>query len=520
MHSGVLLTSLLALAAAPAAVEEGEPRDPEEETDDDEGSGRPTPAGARGGAAGSGPPDEDPRWVELHWRPPHLDVDLTPTLHWFFPPEDEAGVELGEGAALDYGREGSPRVTVAAPEALPDDGGGSLSFFILPDVRYNPDEGLGLGVAIPVVWSEPGVAPYKYSFVLQLVTSSKLVQDQALLFDVVDLFGWPVRIAGQAGFYAFADEPFCGVGSTATCDPRLAEAAAANQSPDDEASSERAARYYLMRLVRPYAWGTVRYELFDALGKWEVFAGLRSEWYVPGFFGDVLRGELFEPGPYEGSLFAERDAAGEPGFVNVPQVGLMVDSRDFEPSPRAGYWLEASLRGAHPWALSSWAFAGANVTGRLYVPLVPSKTLTLANRVVADVIVGDAPVQELARFGGSQDYRGFGGRWVGRGMRQQRFIGNVKLAYQPELRWDAVRFDVSGFSLGFELVAFLDAGLVLAEGVDYDRAGLRRPLRPLVAGGVGLRWVINKNIVIRADLGTSPDEGFAPQLYFDGRHIF
>ena len=42
----------------------------------------------------------------------------------------------------------------------------------------------------------------------------------------------------------------------------------------------------------------------------------------------------------------------------------------------------------------------------------------------------------------------------------------------------------------------------------------------LFATGVGLRWVINKNIVVRADHGMSPDEGMFPQFYFDGRHVY
>jgi hypothetical protein len=490
------------------------------------------------------PGKHDPSYVTADFDGLRLVVDFTPTLLKVFPPEededereqDAAGDETppdepGTEAVDDAGGEEGAVANAPASQPVADDGeeadaeaeGGALSFFVLPDVRYNPDEGLGLGVAIPLVWTEPGVKPYKYNFVLQLVTSTKLVQDQALLFDIVDILGLPLRFSGQAGFYAFADEPFCGVGSTASCDAEEAQRAVAASGLEGDEAAEALERYYLMRIVRPYGWGIVRVGLFDLdlFGKWEVFGGLRSEAYFPGFFGNVLQGELFDPGPYRGTLFEKRAADGEPGFVNLPQVGIMVDTRDFEPSPRAGYWVEASLRGAHPWALSSWGFGGANFTGRMYVPLHSSRTLTLATRFIADVIVGDAPVQELARFGGSQDYRGFGGRWVGRGLRQQRFIGNLKMAYQTELRWDALRFDVGGFSLGFEFVGFLDVGVVMSEGIDYSfNEGLLRPPRPLIAYGVGLRWVINRNIVIRADVGISPDEGFNPLFYFDGRHIY
>jgi hypothetical protein len=475
------------------------------------------------------PGKDDGEFVNVRVEGLHFTIDFTPTWDKLFPPEAEPPMsDEGRGQIAGAAAEHEQEAAEGATEEVSAGGeggeeGGSLSFFVLPDVRYNPDEGLGLGLAIPIVWSEPDVKPYKYNFVFQLVTSTKLVQDQALLFDIVDILGLPLRLSGQTGFYAFADEPFCGIGSTASCDPAAAERAVQLAGLEGEEAEEAIERYYLMRIVRPYAWGILRVGLFDLdrFGKWELFGGLRTEAYFPGFFGNVLEGELFDPGPYPGSRFESHAPSGEPGFINLPQVGVMVDTRDFEPSPRSGYWVEASLRGAHPWALSSWGFAGANVTGRLYVPLHPSKSLTLATRFIADIIVGDAPVQELARFGGSQDYRGFGGRWVGRGLRQQRFIGDLKVAYQTELRWDAIRFDVGGFSLGFEFVGFLDAGFVMSEGVDYAFSeGLKRPPRPLLAYGVGLRWVINRNIVIRADVGISPDEGFNPLFYFDGRHIY
>ncbi len=502
MHAAVV-TALLSpfLAAAPA--------EPEAESEGKKSTHAAPPSASLSDRFTFDTWDE---WAALRTEGPHLTVDLTPAVDRFFPDEDHPPPHLpvegtDEGAA------------VAAGTAEADDG--HLSFVVLPDIRYNPDEGLGIGVAIPIVWTEPNVKPYKYSFVFQFVTSTKLVQDHVLIFDLVRILGLPIRWSGQTGFYSFADEPFCGVGSTASCSVDDAEQFAANQGATGDQADEIVEQRYIMRVVRPYFWSILRLELFDFLGKWEVFGGLRSEGYFPGFFGNFLEGELWDAGPYKDSLFAEYAPDGQPGFVNVPQVGLMVDSRDFEPSPRAGYWIEASARGATPLALSSWAFAGGNVTGRLYVPLHPSKNLTLATRVIADGIVGDAPVQELARFGGSVDYRGFGGRWVGRGMRQQRFIGNIKLAHQTEVRWDAIRFDISGFSLGFEFVSFVDAGLVLAEGVDYTfQHGLIRPLKPLFTGGVGLRWVINRTIVVRADMGFSPEGGLMPQFYFDGRHIY
>ena len=82
----------------------------------------------------------------------------------------------------------------------------------------------------------------------------------------------------------------------------------------------------------------------------------------------------------------------------------MLDSRDAEPSPTEGWWVEGSLRATTP-GLSTWNYGGFNVTVRGYTHLpvdVPGhgslgRRLVLANRFTVDGVVGDIPVQELAR---------------------------------------------------------------------------------------------------------------------------
>ena len=398
----------------------------------------------------------------------------------------------------------------------------------MPDLGYNPDEGINTGLVVPIVWNEPGVFPYKYSFGVSLLMSTKLVQNHMFLFDIVRAFDLPLRFTGRTGLYAFELEPYCGIGNQAACHPEIAEARADALSLDGPKREKFLGHFDTMRIVRPYFAVLARYELFELLGKWEAFVGWRSEIYIPGFFtdpftrDDLVNDPVFASGPHANSLFADDFPDGQPGYVNIPQVGLMLDTRDSELSPREGYWIEASVRGAHEWLLSSWSFAGANTTARFYSPLDDAKTIVFAQRYALDAIIGDAPVQELARFGSSIDYRGFGGKAVGRGMRQQTRIGDFKLASQHELRWDAINIAVGAFSIGFELVGFMDAGLVMHQGLDYTSTPLVPQRLPLiqVTAGSGVRLVINKTIIIRFDLGFSPAERYAPLLYVDGGHVF
>jgi len=398
----------------------------------------------------------------------------------------------------------------------------------MPDLGYNPDEGINTGLVVPMVWNEPGVFPYKYSFGVSLLMSTKLVQNHMFLFDIVDAFDLPLRFTGRTGLYAFNHEPYCGIGNGAACDPLDAERAADRRSLDGPAREDFLTHYDTIRITRPYFAAIARYELFRFLGKWEAFGGIRSEVYVPGFPADPLEREdlvgdpLFDSGPHHGSLYAKDFPDGEPGYVNIPQVGLMLDTRDSEQSPREGYWIEAGVRGAHEWALSSWSFVGTNLTARFYAPLDAKKTITFAQRYAVDSIIGEAPVQELARFGAATDYRGFGGKAVGRGMRQQTRIGDFKVASQHELRWDALQIAIGMFSVGFEFCGFVDAGLVMHKGIDYENIPVIPRRLPLVqvTGGGGMRLVLNRQIIIRFDLGFSPAERYAPLLYVDGGHVF
>jgi len=444
------------------------------------------------------------------------------------PPRDDSFISFTRhGARLDVALDFLTRLVFDATDPSTFEPP-QLNILPMPDLGYNPDEGINTGLVVPIVWNEPGVFPYKYSFGVSLLMSTKLVQNHMFLFDIVRAFNLPLRFTGRTGLYAFELEPYCGIGNQAACHPEAAAARADYLSLDGPQRQKFLGHFDTMRIVRPYFAVLARYELFELLGKWEAFVGWRSEMYIPGFFtdpftrDDMLNDPIFDSGPHANSLFADDFPDGQPGYVNIPQVGLMLDTRDSELSPREGYWLEASVRGAHEWLLSSWSFAGANATARFYAPLDNAKTVVFAQRYALDAIIGDAPVQELARFGSSIDYRGFGGKAVGRGMRQQTRIGDFKLASQHELRWDAINIAVGAFSIGFELVGFLDAGVVMHQGIDYVSTPLVPKRLPLVqvTGGSGLRLVINKTIIIRFDLGFSPAERYAPLFYVDGGHVF
>ena len=135
--------------------------------------------------------------------------------------------------------------------------------------------------------------------------------------------------------------------------------------------------------------------------------------------------------------------------------------------------------------------------------------VVLATRVIGDVIVGDPSVEELARIGGTLDSIAFGGSAIGRGIREHRYLGKVKLMNQTELRaqlWDVVALDQD---LSFGLALFSDSALIGYDVVDWRG----QPFRPLMTAGVSFRLIWNKTFAVRTDLATSPQEKDGPGFY-------
>jgi outer membrane protein assembly factor BamA len=238
----------------------------------------------------------------------------------------------------------------------------------------------------------------------------------------------------------------------------------------------------------------------------ELLAGYRFNYLIPGNFR--------EKGPWPGSLW-EQDTGGrgDEGLVSVLQTGVMIDNRDNEPAPTKGYWHEATIRGAHKFWGSDYNYVGCNITARTYASLVPS--LVWANRVVLDGMAGNAHIEELGRPGGTARYYMYGEQRAGRGVRLTRFAGRLKNMEQSELRWTALSGPVFQVPIDLTLVGFVDVGFVAQDWQHLDELA-----RPLVGTGGGLRIAVDKNFIVRTDVGVSALEDWSPSIYIDLGNTF
>ena len=378
-----------------------------------------------------------------------------------------------------------------------------LSVAAVPTLSFNTDEGFGTGGVGTLYHRADGVLPYKNAWTLKLFISTKLIQSHRLEWDALDPWGLPLRTFARVGFYNTMTQNFCGFGNAVRCDPALVERVADvhGLAPGSERRDDFVRHYYAMRFMRFYGDAAARYRLRKAPHKLEAVAGWRGNYYLPGEFSEL--------GPYPGSLYAETFPDGEPGFSSQLFGGLTLDDRDHETFPTRGYYIEALVRGAAWWTGSAWDYSGGNLSLALFHSLLRQPRVVLAMRFLGDGMLGDPPTEDLARVGGLDDAIAFGGHAIGRGVREHRYLGKLKLINQLELRGQFYDVTLLEQELSFGAATFYDVAWI-----GYDLADLRGDARTLLAGaGVSFRFLWNRDFTVRFDLGFSPHERFAPGIY-------
>jgi len=395
----------------------------------------------------------------------------------------------------------SASAATAPPAAAVDPG--HWGFAALPRLTLNADEGIGLGARGVFFWHRFEQRPYKTAISFQLWATTRLVQQHYVRVDAIDAFNLPLRLESELGFFSTLTQPYCGL-SFAAC-------------PDDDA--------HRMRSTEPYAIAQGRLRVarlpwFRDGARVELFAGWRGTGYVPGslFVDDDGDGKA-DLTPAPGTLYARHFPGGEPGLASVVQAGVAVDTRDNEPAPQRGFFVDASVRGAGAPTGSAFTFGGANLTARVFAPLPgplsAGPPLVVAQRSILDVVVGDAPVRERMRFGGLVDAQGLGGQDTARGVRLSRYPGRLRASHQIELRADVLHVDVAGNDLGLVVAGFVDGAVAV-----FEPATAATDLRPLLGGGVALRVVWNTNFIFRIDLALSPEEPGRLGFYTAPNHPF
>ena len=365
--------------------------------------------------------------------------------------------------------------------------GGKLDFTIVPVAGGSTDVGIGGGFFAGLTKNQAGYDPYVWNveaawFVTFAVDSSRRLtipyNDGYAKLTVTRFLGAPLQFDLRPSFTDEGVLYYYGMGNASVV-----------------AHSEASDRSFQYGRVHPSILANLSFKIVDHV------AGKVGVRYTASSL-HVDPGSKLAQDASNGSAEVKSLIGSTAGLQSVAlfQYGLQFDTRDNETSPHGGTWDEAVVKaspggsGAFP-----YRYAQGTVVLRVYIPA--SSHLTVAARVVGDVLYGDVPFVELPRF---EDTYAVGGATGVRGVPAQRYYGKMKAFGNLELRARLFDFHLFGKPMTMGAVGFGDGGRVWADTAPHpelDGTGLN--IKYGVGGG--LRLMSGTAFVLRGDIAWSPD---------------
>jgi hypothetical protein len=355
--------------------------------------------------------------------------------------------------------------------------------FAFPCFSYTSNTGFGYGAMALLVNHGPqgsGDEPYLAGITAQYAATTLGYQDDFLQLDFPALLGTGLRWNVEVGYEAWNAAAFFGEGNFL---PRFPEASTPDRFYD-----------YALRSLRGRT--TLRVPIPGPLELFGTYA---------------IR--MAEVDPYTGSLLTLEHPVGlGGGTTSEAGFGVVMDTRDREPSPHQGVFSDLSASVATPLIGSTWSWVGVDWSDRRWVPLDQERRLIFANRLTFDGRFGQVPFYEEAKLGGLTPVS-IGGDSTLRGFPTGRFRGDAVALLDTELRWTFLDLGVFGLHCEVSAVPFLDAGRVLVfeeEPDDWWHVHAN--------GGLGGRLELNETFVARADVGFGVEE-YVPGGSSSGRIV-
>jgi hypothetical protein len=377
----------------------------------------------------------------------------------------------------------------------------------VPVISYNPDLGVGVGALFSLARVHPDASPFvwrlRINSVVHLNPSPEFgpvltQQAHSLLLQLPGLAHGRLRIEAALVGFDRTIAPWYGLGN-ASAESTPWEVLDREQQPEAWAIARRHHRYRHSQV-------RARVEARLALtGDLELLGAIEGGWNrVEAYPGSSLEAEF---------AAGQRIGRGDHGLL-LGQVGLVFDSRDDEVSPSRGGFHELTVRGG-PVLGQAAGYAGIHAALRGYLPLHGDR-MTVALRLVSDVLLGDPPVYEYGFLPGVPQVPALGGSRSLRGVPAGRYQGAVRLLAGAELRSWWTTIAIRRLRLRVGGATGVDLGRVWAElGPRGDLDGQTLGLKVGITAGLRLRW--GRAFVVRID-GAWSEQGMG--IYLDAGQAF
>ncbi len=218
------------------------------------------------------------------------------------------------------------------------------------------------------------------------------------------------------------------------------------------------------------------------------------------------------------SFWAENNISGyEGGFLSKLKLGLIFDTRDFEPDPSKGSLIEYSFGYSPSWLGSDFNYVRNQFQAQKFLPVLPNilpTETTLAGRVMFSSVQGsDIFFREIFDIWSAEQGRlgVFGGEDALRGYKKFRFGGLIYGFANLELRTKVTSFSVFKQDIALSAVPFIDAGRVWDNFQNFQLNNFK------YSPGIGARIAWNQSTILRIDYAVSKEDS---QLFLVVGHIF
>lgn len=403
--------------------------------------------------------------------------------------------------------------------------GGHVTAF--PLIAYSSDFGLGGGARAYYFWNgarrDPRFAttPYLHRLFVQGFASTGGTQLYWVDYDAPALAGSAYRVRAQATLNRNTAQNYFGLGDDARelrypGDPRTF-----TRFADYEDAQRRAidgatyARYDHYDYLHPEALASLERTVAPGL---RALVGIGIAYTRIGDYTgervDATGGEAVQaPTRLREDCDAGLLVGCDGGRDHFARLALAYDTRDYEPDPNRGAFVELAIDAGTAALGSEYDYLRLLASARgWWSPLGSRADVVLAGRVFALLQSPGTPFWKLSTLPFTEDPRfGLGGHRTLRGFRQDRFVGHAMSAANAELRWTFARATLGGQRFALIAAPFVDAGRAFGAPIELDVRGWR------VTAGGALRISWNLSTLITFDYGVS---GEGSGFYVNFGHVF
>ncbi|HEY8078074.1 MAG TPA: DUF5982 domain-containing protein, partial [Labilithrix sp.] len=349
----------------------------------------------------------------------------------------------------------------------------------LPLANSDPDTGIGFGARAYLFDDGPkcdamfAYTPYRLRAYAQAFGTTTAYQYHTIDVDMPYVDREPVRIRASLVYERNPAAGYFGVGPSSL--GRLSYPGQARDfaSLSDYTNALRTrlpdgtayTRYDQYILQRPLATVSVQRDSFGGVVR--ALVGFTAEYVsVDQWTGRTVESDDGDAKQNATRLQADCDAGRvkgcRGGFASALKLGLALDTRDYEPDPSSGVFIDATTELSGRPIGSQYDWVRGTISPKAYwSPFPKLAKVVLAGRIVESITTADTPFWEMNQMSFTDSNRfGLGGLRTIRGFKQDRFVGRAMTLANLEVRWRFVEFDAAKQHFGLMLVPFVDTGRV------------------------------------------------------------